>query len=242
MSIVAVVLTGCEKELGFDEGGENLNVIAISMVASPDTTLEAIVARTYRTGVVGTEGTDVEQTFLKAATLRFATVTYSVNGASPVEMVYDAEHCRFRSDYRPKAGDVIAVSASEQNFPSVSANFTMPTVAPTVEIVRTRKYRQDHLLDQLETGYFDGGQDTVVDISLRMKGLEPSRAITVSTCAASRRRLSTARRCMTPMIVIIPTILCFRISGCRSPAKDGIRISATCLPARLSVAQDMSAR
>ena len=55
MSIVAVVLTGCEKELGFDEGGENLNVIAISMVASPDTTLEAIVARTYRTGVVGTE-------------------------------------------------------------------------------------------------------------------------------------------------------------------------------------------
>lgn len=53
LSIVAVVLTGCEKELGFDEGGENLNVIAISMVASPDTTLEAIVARTYRTGVVG---------------------------------------------------------------------------------------------------------------------------------------------------------------------------------------------
>ena len=43
LSIVAVVLTGCEKELGFDEGGENLNVIAISMVASPDTTLEAIV-------------------------------------------------------------------------------------------------------------------------------------------------------------------------------------------------------
>ena len=66
LSIVAVVLTGCEKELGFDEGGENLNVIAISMVASPDTTLEAIVARTYRTGVVGTEGTDVEQTFLEA--------------------------------------------------------------------------------------------------------------------------------------------------------------------------------
>ena len=30
------------------------------------------------------------------------------------------------------------------------------------------------MLDQLETGYFDGGQDTVVDISLRMKGLEPS--------------------------------------------------------------------
>ena len=67
MSIVAVVLTGCEKELGFDEGGENLNVIAISMVASPDTTLEAIVARTYRTGVVGTEGTNVVETFLKAA-------------------------------------------------------------------------------------------------------------------------------------------------------------------------------
>ena len=114
------------------------------------------------------------ETFLKAATLRFATVTYSVNGASPVEMVYDAEHCRFRSDYRPKAGDVIAVSATEQNFPSVSANFTMPTVAPTVEIVGTRKYQQDHLLDQLETGYYDGGQDTVVDISLRLKGLEPS--------------------------------------------------------------------
>ena len=156
MSIVAVVLTGCEKELGFDEGGENLNVMAISMVASPDTTLEAIVARTYRTGVVGTEGTHVVETFLKAATLRFATVTYSVNGASPVEMVYDAVHCRFRSDYRPKAGDVIAVSATEQNFPSASANFTMPTVAPTVEIVGTRKYQQDYLLDQLETGYFDG--------------------------------------------------------------------------------------
>ena len=65
LSIVAVVLTGCEKELGFDEGGENLNVIAISMVASPDTTLEAIVARTYRTGVVGTEGPNVVETFRK---------------------------------------------------------------------------------------------------------------------------------------------------------------------------------
>ena len=75
LSIVAVVLTGCEKELGFDEGGENLNVIAISMVASPDTTLEAIVARTYRTGVVGTEGTDVEETFLKAATMPIIAVS-----------------------------------------------------------------------------------------------------------------------------------------------------------------------
>lgn len=241
MSIVAVVLTGCEKELGFDEGGENLNVIAISMVASPDTTLEAIVARTYRTGVVGTEGTNVVETFLKAATLRFATVTYSVNGASPVEMVYDAEHCRFRSDYRPKAGDVIAVSASEQNFPSVSANFTMPTVAPTVEIVRTRKYQQDHLLDQLETGYYDGGQDTVVDISLRMKGLEPS----------GYYRLNV--RSLTEKVVDGKTVYdtndcyhsydpLFQDIRLSKPRKDGIRISATCLPAQLPVAQDMSAR
>ena len=174
MSIVAVVLTGCERELGFDEGGEDLNVIAISMVASPDTTLEAIVARTYRAGVVGTEGTDVEETFLKSATLRFATVAYSVNGGEPVAMTYDAERCRFRSDYRPKAGDVIMISASEPNFPSAAASVTMPVNVPSVEIVRARKYQQDYTLDLLETGRADGGQDTVVDITLRMKGLEAS--------------------------------------------------------------------
>lgn len=167
LSIATMVLAGCEKELSFDEGGENHNVIALSIVVSPDTTLEAIVARTYRTGVIDVD--QEEEAFKVAASLKNATVTYSVNGAAPVAMAYDSERMRFRSDYRPKQGDVITIAASEQYFPSVSASMAMPQ-APSFKILQTRKYQLEYGLDWLETdNFYDGGQDTVVDITLRLK-------------------------------------------------------------------------
>lgn len=112
---------------------------------------------------------------------------------------------------------------------------------PTVEIVGTRKYQQDHLLDQLETGYFDGGQDTVVDISLRMKGLEPSGYYRLNVRSLTEKvvdgkKVYDTNDCYHSYDPLFQDI---RLS---KPRKDGIRISATCLPARLPVAQDMSVR
>lgn len=182
--IVAAMLASCEKELDFNGSEDAINAMAISVVASPDTTLEAIVAQTYFFGDVDANcdpranpyyyDLSVNKLF-DSSTLKTATVKYAVNGSSPVPMKYDAEASRFRSDYRPKLGDVIEIFASAPNNPSASAKVVMPSeVSASVEIVDNYKYQQDFTLDVLETGRMDGGCDTLVDMTLQLKGIKTS--------------------------------------------------------------------
>ena len=168
----ALVMTSCERVLGFDEGGDDLKKIAISVIASPDTTLEAIVARTYYAGDIEEDSVKYLSQYRYEASLGNATVTYSVNGSVPKQMTYDAVNYRFRCDYRPAEGDEIVISASEPNYPTATATTVIP-VAPSLEILSADKYQSLWTSEMIETDEHRDwyGQDTVVDVTLRMKNI-----------------------------------------------------------------------
>lgn len=190
-SIVFIMLTSCEKELDFNGSEDPIEAISISVVASQDTTLVAMIAHTYpfsdsevakyddrlhHNPLQSEYGTNY--LFQTSAVLKTATVSYSVNGSSPRPMTYDSDTYCFCSDYQPKLGDVIQVFASDSNYPSASAKFSMPAENnSSVEIVESRKYEQDQTLDLLETNdYLDSsGCDTIVDVTLRLKGIDLSK-------------------------------------------------------------------
>lgn len=186
LGVVVAMLTSCEKELDFNGSEDAIEAIGITVLASPDTTLEAIVARTVPFTEISAYDYDIrknpnaeefiKEMFKTSLVLETATVSYSVNGSTPLPMHYSQDSHNYRCDYRPKVGDVIEVFASDSSYPSATAKFTVPD-APSgyVEIVSGSKYKQDKTIDQLETGRTDGGSDTVADVRLRLKGIDTSK-------------------------------------------------------------------
>ncbi len=185
-SIVFVMLTSCEKELDFKGSEDVVEAIGMTVLASPDTTLEAVVAHTYPFTRINPQQYDVRKNpnaesavsglFKKTAVLDTAVVSYSVNGATPKPMYYNADSHTFRCDYQPKLGDVIEVFASDPSYPTASAKFTVPTTPSAyAEIVSGNKYQQYYTVDHIETGRVDGGQDTVADVRIRLKGIDASK-------------------------------------------------------------------
>lgn len=133
LAAVAVITTGCERDLEFKSDENVPENIALSVVADPDTTLEVMAARTYLFSRVNGDY-DPNEVFEKASSLRFGHVYFSVNGGTQTEMTYDGTKHRFLSDYRPKAGDRIEVTASAPDLPTVSGTTTVPQ-KPTIEIL-----------------------------------------------------------------------------------------------------------
>ena len=144
LAAVAAVTTSCERDLEFKSDDNVPENIALSVVADPDTTLEVMAARSYLFSRV--KGYyDPKEVFEIAASLRFGHVWYSVNGGEQTEMTYDETAHRFLSDYRPKAGDRIEVTASAPELPTVSGSTTVPA-KPKIEVleVKTTKLPIDY--------------------------------------------------------------------------------------------------
>lgn len=143
LAAVAVITTGCERDLEFKSDENVPENIALSVVADPDTTLEVMAARTYLFSRIN-GNYDPNEVFEKASSLRLGHVYFSVNGGTQTEMAYDETKHRFLSDYRPKAGDRIEVTASAPDLPTVSGTTTVPQ-KPTIEIldIKTTKLPYD---------------------------------------------------------------------------------------------------
>lgn len=134
LALLVVATTACERNLKFNGEDNKPENITLTVMASPDTTLEVMAGRSFvftrLQGVVE----DPEYVFNISASLRFGHVFYSVNGGERKEMTYDEKHHRFRCDYRPSPGDRIDVDASETDLPSVSG-FTVVPSKPSLEVV-----------------------------------------------------------------------------------------------------------
>lgn len=143
LAAVAAITTGCERDLEFKSDENVPENIALSVVADPDTTFEVMAARTYLFSRLN-GNYNPNEVFEKASSLRFGHVYFSVNGGSQTEMVYDETTHRFRSDYHPKTGDRIDVTASAPDLPTVSGFTTVPS-KPKIEIleVKTTKLPND---------------------------------------------------------------------------------------------------
>lgn len=134
LTTVIILSTACERKLKYDGDDNNPENITLTVMASPDTTLEVMAGRSFVFTRLTDITEDAEYVFNISASLRFGHVYYSINGGEQKKMTYDDEHHRFVSDYRPSVGDHIAVNASEIDLPNVSGSTIVPS-KPTLEVV-----------------------------------------------------------------------------------------------------------
>lgn len=134
LTTVIILSTACERKLKYDGDDNNSENITLTVMASPDTTLEVMAGRSFVFTRLTDITEDAEYVFNISASLRFGHVYYSINGGEQKKMTYDDEHHRFVSDYRPSVGDHIAVNASEIDLPNVSGSTIVPS-KPTLEVV-----------------------------------------------------------------------------------------------------------
>ena len=134
LTTVIILSTACERKLKYDGDDNNSENITLTVMASPDTTLEVMAGRSFVFTRLTDITEDAEYVFNIYASLRFGHVYYSINGGEQKKMTYDDEHHRFVSDYRPSVGDHIAVNASEIDLPNVSGSTIVPS-KPTLEVV-----------------------------------------------------------------------------------------------------------
>lgn len=178
-----MVLTSCEKVLQFAESTDD--VLTLNAVATPDTVLMVSVSKTSSLNGKPRQYQylDFYDYYQHIDTLYYdqvpkdAIVTYTVNdGEKSGNMEYDDDTHKYISDYRPRPGDNISISAdyleklSQKKF-SAHGSVSVPASAPQFEVVSKVTY-----YEYLDKGYLDPtgeydiyATDSVMEITLNLK-------------------------------------------------------------------------
>ena len=182
--VAATGLCGCEQVLEWHDAETPVDGITVNALATPDTVLMAVVSK----ALLFTDAPDMDKDKFEdfwiyeqqgdlpmkhAALISGAAVTAQVNGAEEYAFRYDAAHSRYVSDYRPREGDRILLTAQFDTFPAAEAAVSVPS-SRRLELLSCQKkysnrfeqvvYPEEHPEYALIDWY---GEDTVAVVTVR---------------------------------------------------------------------------
>lgn len=175
ISVVLPVLTGCEKDLKFNEKDlDRFRGITLNALATKDTVFTLSVSKAKAlTEVIPTISPDdylmydylYDSLYIKDALLKDATVGLTVNGDRQYVMTFDPKNNNYKSDYVPVAGDEISLHVEAEDLKPVVAQ----TVIPTPQKLELLGYELHYDKDDDADGWVDKlGINTVAQITLKI--------------------------------------------------------------------------
>ncbi|WP_301702738.1 DUF4249 family protein, partial [uncultured Muribaculum sp.] len=111
--VTTALVTACTSTIDIDENGSQ--VLVLNSLVTPDATISASITRTWNHSENRPDVTQDD-----------AVVILSLNGQISSLMTFDAESKLYTSPVTAHEGDIITITASHSDYPSVSGTSEIP--------------------------------------------------------------------------------------------------------------------